>query len=237
MNETQTNQTQEQTKICKHCKTAIPKKAKVCPNCRKKQGGILKWILIIFVALIIIGAIAGGGNDSSNDSSNTTSSSSVDKNDGTKKEASGLTEEKYNSIEQGMTYDEVVGIIGEEGTNISEVELGGITTVVYEWTASDGWGNANITFQDNKVVNKAQFGVDSGDNVEITMEQYNAVATGMTYEEVVGVLGGEGALLSDTEVSGMTAQIYMWEGTSLGSNANITFSDGKVIAKAQTGLE
>ncbi len=58
----------------------------------------------------------------------------------------------------------------------------------------------------------------------------------MTYDEVVALLGGEGALISDTEIAGSTSQIYMWNGTSLGSNANITFSDDKVIAKAQVGL-
>ncbi|MBR3762231.1 MAG: hypothetical protein IKK59_05755 [Lachnospiraceae bacterium] len=52
-----------QTKKCKHCQSDIPKKAKVCPNCRKKQGGILKWFLIVFVALVIIGAASGGEDD------------------------------------------------------------------------------------------------------------------------------------------------------------------------------
>ncbi|MCM1200221.1 MAG: hypothetical protein NC548_31410 [Lachnospiraceae bacterium] len=51
------------TKICKHCKTEIPYGAKVCPQCRKKQGGVLKWVIIGFVVIIIIGA-ASGGNDS-----------------------------------------------------------------------------------------------------------------------------------------------------------------------------
>lgn len=31
---------EKETKVCKYCKSEIPKKAKVCPNCRKKQGGI-----------------------------------------------------------------------------------------------------------------------------------------------------------------------------------------------------
>lgn len=52
-----------ETKKCKHCQSDIPKKAKVCPNCRKKQGGILKWIFVIVIALIIIGALSGGDED------------------------------------------------------------------------------------------------------------------------------------------------------------------------------
>lgn len=48
------------TKLCKHCKTEIPKNAKVCPNCRKKQSGIGKWILIVVVAFILFGAASTG---------------------------------------------------------------------------------------------------------------------------------------------------------------------------------
>lgn len=52
-----------ETKICKHCKTEIPYGAKVCPQCRKKQGGKLKWVIIAIVAICIIGAAVGGGNN------------------------------------------------------------------------------------------------------------------------------------------------------------------------------
>lgn len=51
------------TKRCKYCQTEIPKKAKICPNCQKKQGGKLKWIIIVFVVVIIIAAMASGGNN------------------------------------------------------------------------------------------------------------------------------------------------------------------------------
>lgn len=52
-----------ETKLCKHCKTEIPAGAKVCPNCRKKQGGAGKWIAIIILAVIIFAAVSGGGDD------------------------------------------------------------------------------------------------------------------------------------------------------------------------------
>lgn len=148
----------------------------------------------------------------------------------------GINAEKFDQIQNGMSYDEVVSIIGEDGTNISESELADIKTQIYEWQSHSGWGSANITFQNGIVINKAQFGVSSGDNIKITMDQYNSIETGMSYDEVVALLGGEGTLLSDTEIAGSTSQIYMWEGTSLGSNADVTFLDGKVAAKAQTEL-
>lgn len=59
------------TKLCKHCKTEIPAGAKVCPNCRKKQGGILKWVGIVFLALIVLSAIGDkGGKEESKQASN-----------------------------------------------------------------------------------------------------------------------------------------------------------------------
>lgn len=59
---------EQETKVCKHCQSEIPKKAKVCPNCRKKQRGIFKWILIVAVVLVFIGSSFGGGDDSASDS-------------------------------------------------------------------------------------------------------------------------------------------------------------------------
>lgn len=45
-----------ETKKCKHCQTDIPKKAKVCPNCKRKQGGKLKTVLLVILVLGIIGS-------------------------------------------------------------------------------------------------------------------------------------------------------------------------------------
>lgn len=54
---------QVETKICKHCQSEIPKKAKVCPNCRKKQGGKVKWIVIVILVIAVLASVFGG-NDS-----------------------------------------------------------------------------------------------------------------------------------------------------------------------------
>lgn len=58
-------------KICKHCKTEIPYGAKICPQCRKKQGpGGCLIAIIIVVVIAIIGSCAGGGGEK-NTSTNT----------------------------------------------------------------------------------------------------------------------------------------------------------------------
>ena len=52
------------TKICKYCKTEISSDAKICPNCRKKQGmGIVPKVIIAIIVLGIIGSAAGGNKD------------------------------------------------------------------------------------------------------------------------------------------------------------------------------
>lgn len=47
-------------KKCKYCQTEIDSKAKICPNCKKKQGKP-KWliVLIVIIAIMIIAAVAG----------------------------------------------------------------------------------------------------------------------------------------------------------------------------------
>lgn len=55
------------TKRCKHCQTEIPAGAKICPNCRKKQGmGCLPKILIAVAVVVILALIASMGSGDSN---------------------------------------------------------------------------------------------------------------------------------------------------------------------------
>ncbi len=73
------------TKKCKYCMSDIPKAAKVCPQCRKKQGpGVLKIVLMAFGALIVLSIIGSLFSSGSSDSDKTaataieTNSSSAD---------------------------------------------------------------------------------------------------------------------------------------------------------------
>lgn len=99
------------TKLCKHCKTEIPAAAKVCPNCRKKQGGVLKIVLIVIVALIIISAIAGGGSDKpkkveKTPDANAASTTSDTTNAETPKQEDAKSAEKDETFTVGDTVDD-----------------------------------------------------------------------------------------------------------------------------------
>ncbi len=68
--------------------------------------------------------------------------------------------ENYNLLQTGMTYEQVVEILGEEGTEMSRVEALGSPTVMYMWKAGGfSAGNMNATFQDNELFSKAQYGL------------------------------------------------------------------------------
>lgn len=196
----------------------------------------IKWIVLAIIIIVVAGAVFGGGDSDDSDEKTTSQEESTSNttSDSTKSKA-GIDENKFNQIQSGMTYDEVKNIIGEDGQNISESEIAGIKTIMYQWE-DDSWGIAIVTFQNDQVTNKSQSGISSN-SVEVTLSQYDLVQTGMSYDEVKNIFGGDGQLTSETSISGTSSQLYQWNGKSLGSNCVITFSDGKVFSKSQFGLE
>lgn len=89
---------EKETKICKYCQSEIPKKAKVCPNCRKKQSKFPKWIIfavVILVLIIAIGSCSGG-----NDNKETT-----DVSDSENKITTEQTEDTADKISIGQSFE------------------------------------------------------------------------------------------------------------------------------------
>ena len=76
-----------------------------------------------------------------------------------------VTMREYQNLHDDISYHEAVRIIGEEGEEVSRNKLDGIPgvmgsveTVMYRWQNSDG-GNMNAMFQNDKLIQKAQFGL------------------------------------------------------------------------------
>jgi hypothetical protein len=72
----------------------------------------------------------------------------------------------------------------------------------------------------------------------VTMEAYSAVQTGeggSTLDEVRELFGGDGELMSESDIAGIKTEIWMWQGSGI-ANVNVTFQNGVAISKAQFGL-
>ena len=78
---------------------------------------------------------------------------------------------------------------------------------------------------------------ETNQNVRVTLEQYNQIKNGMTYDEVVSVFGGKESTSSESEVAGIKSEIKTWNGNGTFSVATIGFTNGEVSSKSQTGLE
>ncbi|PGL73490.1 DUF3862 domain-containing protein [Bacillus sp. AFS055030] len=80
----------------------------------------------------------------------------------------------------------------------------------------------------------------TGKSVIITKAEFEKIQNGMTTEEVFKIIGGKGEVMSEAGENGKPGYtiLYTYSGKgSTGANANFTFQDGKLMAKAQVGLK
>ena len=193
-----------------------------------------KWWFWAIIVVIIVAAISGGGKDDKSNNENSTKSveKQKEKSNKEKKEDTKVTYDNLLKVNMGAKYDEVVAILGE-GKELSSSEIGGIKNVIYTWNGS-GISNVTITIQNDEVTAKAQAGLGNKD-AGITLDKYNQVTEGMTYDEVKAILG-EGQLTSQIKIMDTESLIYSWINKD-GSNANFTFSGDKLDMKAQFNLK
>ena len=136
-------------KKCKECGTDVSSSARVCPKCGKKLKHIaLRVALGVTIAIIGICVLANEG------SSVPTISSSSEK-----KGQESMNMEKFSKIETGMTYDEVVSIVGQEGSLSTESSYEDQNMKIYYWYAENGIANATVSFMNGKVTAKNQIGL------------------------------------------------------------------------------
>lgn len=140
---------------CPACGNEISKGAVSCPTCghvvKNKHKGCGCIVGVIVFLVIIIGSIV------LTIGTNKGIQSSVS---GVKDESEYITLTEYNQIQPGMTYDEVCNIIGSKGTESAKSSVAGYTTSIVTWYGNGVAGsNANVTFQNGKVVSKAQAGL------------------------------------------------------------------------------
>ncbi len=71
----------------------------------------------------------------------------------------------------------------------------------------------------------------------MTMDEFNQIQTGMSHDQVAGIVGGPGTLSVSSDIAGYHDEIWMWSGCSgLGANTNAEFQNDALQTKAQFGL-
>lgn len=74
-------------------------------------------------------------------------------------------------------------------------------------------------------------------SLNVTMTGFNSVEMNMTYKQVVEIIGWADEKLSEVEIMDINFQMLVWtQPGTWGGNCNITFENGRVVAKAQAGL-
>lgn len=75
---------------------------------------------------------------------------------------------------------------------------------------------------------------------KMSKAEFDVIKSGMTYEEVTAIIGGPGELVSESGSPGeeFHTVMYQYEGEGqIGANANLMFQGGKLVNKAQFGLQ
>lgn len=153
------SQQQKATAKCAECGHEMAADAGICLNCgtapAKRKTGALTYVIAGVLILFGIGLVAGLVEmDTGSGSSSYSYNEPV------------VTYSEYSRVQNGMSYDEVVSIIGERGREVSRGHTEGVPgvmedldTVMYDWVNNDG-SNMSAMFQNDRLMNKAQFGLE-----------------------------------------------------------------------------
>lgn len=143
-----------------------------------------------------------------------------------------VTYENFLNIKMGQSYEEITTLLGESKESSSS-EINDINTTIYRWNGK-GVSNISVTVQNGIITAKTQAGLNNNE-IDITMDNYNKIENGMTYEQVKSILG-EGEVTSQTEMTNQKSITYSYINKD-GSYASFTFTEDNMSTKTQFNLK
>lgn len=179
------------TKLCKHCKTEMPYDAKICPQCRKKQGGIIiKWIIAVIAVFIIIAAVAGNSKDNKPKPVSTTTNNTTSEN----------TSKEQNENIQTNENDETTDYIFKPGET---AELDGTQVTLTQYKENKG-SKYNKPDKGNIFI-LVEFEIANNSGSEISVSSvlcFDAYVDGYSINEsLTALLGKDGANQLDGNIA------------------------------------
>lgn len=149
-----------------------------------------------------------------------------------------LTLDNFNKMKTGMSYDEVVKILGSSGSETSSSSVGKYELKSYKWEG-DKFIRIYANFRNDEMRSKSQSGLGgsaSSGSADISKAKYDQIKNGMSYDEVKKIVGSDGEQRSSSSIGKSSYMSYSWKGAKF-SRISVRFKDDKVTGKSQSGLK
>lgn len=233
-------------KQCPVCGKIVAKSAPMCPYCGaklKKSSCLTIGCAVLaagIVLLIVIVAMVSGGGSSDGDKAKGGRPGASPVAESADESESSAAYDKFVSLKFGSTYKEAAALFGKEGELSTETAVG--DTSAEHYAINFGFmESVSLQYMDGKLTTKAQIGLKSGKRLKITKALFAQVKSGMSYQEVCQLLGGEGVLTSANKLGiggqDLLTEDYNWDTEELGSLVSVVFQNDKVFSKTQNGLK
>lgn len=214
------------------------------------------WIVVVIIVAAVGSGLGGGSSDDDKsadaDTTKSTSKSSSSKSvasSSSKKDDGKITRAQFDAIKigdlmqqasDGVTLEELTKTFGKPASTTSST-TNDVKTDIITWTNVEGGFGANVVvgFTNNHAFSKNITGFKFSRSKKITLADFNAIATGAAYQDVVNKIG-EPDGLDETLIGGSKTVIASYlSGVKgdLGANFNVTFTDDKVSGKTQSSME
>jgi len=76
---------------------------------------------------------------------------------------------------------------------------------------------------------------NSGGKANLSMDSFNKIRLGMSYDEVKGIIGSDGNETASSKVGNNTSKSYKWQGEKF-ARVSVRFRNGKLVYRSQSGL-
>ncbi|MEL7662372.1 hypothetical protein [Acetobacterium wieringae] len=188
-----------------------------------KNWGLIGFVLLCSLVLLTgCGQPAGQKDSSDQADGQTTEKESTD-------QADDNISDFFNKVQIGQTKAEVDAALGVTPTSPVEGAFdyvdengNGVTVIFMERSLGDGSPKVALS---KKLIGTEKYITEATDDQRITAEQAEKITEGMTYDEVKGILGQDGFVVSETEGSGgaITTERY-WVKPGIASMLSVTFA-------------
>ncbi|WP_233605430.1 DUF3862 domain-containing protein [Pediococcus pentosaceus] len=192
----------------------------------------------VLLATLTLAACSSSSSSSSSKTKVTTSSS--------KKKYTGITKSKFDQIKlsetDGTSLSDVEKSFGKKPSSTSTDTIQDVKTDMNTWTgvANAGLGSTiAVGFSNGHAVSKAISELKVNRSEKIDLNKFNSITNGMSADDVKKSLGEPNGL-SITSIAGTSAEDWTYSSGVKGdmdANCIITFQDGVVSGKSQTGLK